>query len=105
MLVAPSETARGLLADYSPLPGTFDELIGPDGAPRAEFRRVLDLLGAMSADELERAQALAERALLSQGVTFSVYSDNRGTEKIFPFCLIPRMVSAAAFAHLERGLE
>jgi uncharacterized circularly permuted ATP-grasp superfamily protein len=37
-------------------------------------------------------------------VTFSVYSDNRGTEKIFPFCLVPRMVSAASFAHLERGL-
>ena len=59
----------------------------------------------MSPEAFARAQALAELSLLNQGVTFSVYADNRGTEKIFPFCLVPRMVSAAAFAHLERGLE
>ena len=114
MLVAPRETTKGLFSDYPVLPGTFDELISRDGAhsahsahstPRAEFGRALALLGQRTPDEFARAQALAELALLNQGVTFSVYSDNRGTEKIFPFCLVPRMVSAAAFTHLERGLE
>ena len=104
MLVAPSETAPGLFADYPALPGTFDELIGPTG-PRAELRRALELLGARSPDDLAHAQALAELSLLNQGVTFTVYSDNRGTEKIFPFDLVPRIVSAASFAHLEKGLE
>src|SRR5262249_53384932 len=47
----------------------------------------------------------AELALLNQGVTFSVYDDARGTEKIFPFCLIPRIISAADWAALARGLE
>src|SRR6185436_7511230 len=102
----PSETPdHSLFADYPVLPGTYDELIAGDGRPRPEFRRALDLLAAMSPDAFARAQGLAELSLLNQGVTFSVYSDNRGTEKIFPFCLVPRMVSAAAFAHLERGLE
>jgi uncharacterized circularly permuted ATP-grasp superfamily protein len=105
MLVAPSETPARLFADYPVLPGTFDELIAQGGVPRPEFRRVVELLGDRSPDDFARAQALAERSLLNQGVTFSVYSDNRGTEKIFPFCLVPRMVSAAAFAHVERGLE
>jgi uncharacterized circularly permuted ATP-grasp superfamily protein len=105
MLVSPSEAAHPrLFADYPRIPSTFDELIADSGAPRPEFRRALDLLAEKSPDEFARAQALAELSLLNQGVTFSVYSDNRGTEKIFPFCLVPRMVSAAAFAHLERGL-
>jgi uncharacterized circularly permuted ATP-grasp superfamily protein len=97
--------AAGLLAAYPALSGAFDELMAESGQPRAEFRACLELLTALSADELAHLQALAERALLNQGVTFSVYKDARGTEKIFPFCLIPRMVSAADWAVLERGLE
>src|SRR5262249_16229451 len=63
------------------------------------------MLAALSLDELARLQSLAELALLNQGVTFSVYNDARGTEKIFPFCLIPRIISAADWAALARGLE
>jgi uncharacterized circularly permuted ATP-grasp superfamily protein len=65
---------------------------------------VIDQLDRMTPDELARHQQLAELALLNQGVTFSVYSDNRGTEKIFPFCLVPRLVSATDFDHVEKGL-
>ncbi|GMV42884.1 MAG: hypothetical protein AMXMBFR64_46000 [Myxococcales bacterium] len=95
---------HGPFAAYRPLPGTFDELIGPDGTARPEVERILAHIGATSTSELERQQGLAELALLNQGVTFSVYADSRGTEKIFPYCLIPRVVSAADFTHLERGL-
>ena len=97
-------TTPPLLHGYAPLPGTFDEIIGPDG-PRPPFARVLDALDRLTTDELARLQHFAEQALLNQGVTFSVYSDSRGTEKIFPFCLVPRLVAAADFAHVERGLE
>jgi uncharacterized circularly permuted ATP-grasp superfamily protein len=93
-----------LLAGYQPLPGTYDEILTADG-PRPSFARVLDALDRLSPHEFARYQQLAEQALLHQGVTFSVYADHRGTEKIFPFCLIPRLVAAADFAHLERGLE
>ena len=94
----------GLFAGYRGLPGTFDEIL-TDAGPRPEFARVVELLARMTPEELARHQHLAERALLSQGVTFSVYADQRGTEKIFPFCLLPRLVSAPDFAHLERGLD
>jgi uncharacterized circularly permuted ATP-grasp superfamily protein len=93
-----------LLADYPALPGTFDEMFGPDG-PRPPFRRVAELLDAMTPEEFARAQALAEHALLQQGVTFGVYGDARGTEKIFPFCLLPRLVAAEDHRKLERGLQ
>lgn len=99
------KSLSGLLTDYPALPGTFDELIGTDGAPRPEFAECLAMLGALSPDEFARAQSLAELALLNQGVTFSVYKDSRGTEKIFPFCLVPRMVSARDWDHVQRGLE
>jgi uncharacterized circularly permuted ATP-grasp superfamily protein len=95
----------GLLAGYPSLPGCFDELIGDGGSPRPEFRASLDMLAALTADEVARVQGLAELALLNQGVTFSVYQDTRGTEKIFPFCLIPRIISARDWAGLERGLQ
>jgi len=96
----------GLFDGYpaAALPGTFDEIF--DGAlARGPFTRVAQLLAKMTPDELARAQQLAETALLQQGVTFSVYGDSRGTEKIFPFCLLPRLIAAADFALLERGLQ
>src|SRR5580698_6418800 len=93
-----------LLANYPALPGTFDEMFAGDG-PRPPFRRVAELLGAMTAEEFARAQALAEHALLQQGVTFGVYGDARGTEKIFPFCLLPRLIAAEDHRKIERGLQ
>jgi uncharacterized circularly permuted ATP-grasp superfamily protein len=66
--------------------------------------RAFEALLGRSASDFARAQALAELALLNQGVTFSVYADDRGTEKIFPFCLVPRIVTAPDWARLERGL-
>lgn len=97
-------TDLGMFAGYRGLPGAFDELVD-DAGPRPELARIVELLARMTPDELARHQHLAERALLEQGVTFSVYADQRGTEKIFPFCLVPRLVSARDFAHLERGLD
>lgn len=90
---------------YQPLTNTFDELTTPDGRPRPELGRAVEHFMSKRPEDLARSQALAELSLLNQGVTFSVYSDNRGTEKIFPFCHVPRVLSAADWAKLERGLE
>ena len=94
----------GLFDGYAQLPGTYDEVF-ENGFPRPPFARAMQLLHAFGKDELARAQALAEHALLQQGVTFSVYSDARGTEKIFPFCLLPRLIAAADWRQLEAGLQ
>lgn len=102
---APSPSAEaGLFANYPALAGTYDEMFDGGGA-RPPFARVASLLARMTPDELARAQALAETALLQQGVTFSVYGDSRGTEKIFPFCLLPRLIAAEDYRRLERGLS
>jgi uncharacterized circularly permuted ATP-grasp superfamily protein len=95
----------GLFDGYPALAGTFDEMFDSAGAARPPFARVAALLARLAPDELARSQALAETALLQQGVTFSVYGDSRGTEKIFPFCLLPRLIAADDFRRVERGLE
>ncbi|MBC7841871.1 MAG: circularly permuted type 2 ATP-grasp protein [Gemmatimonadaceae bacterium] len=93
-----------LFERYQTTAGTYDELFERAGVPRAGFDRVLSSLGASSADEFAKCQALAEMAMLNQGVTFSVYADNRGTEKVFPFDLVPRIVAAPDWNKLELGL-
>jgi len=95
----------GLFDGYPALAGTFDEMFADGGIARAPFARIANLLAKITNDELARSQALAEAALLHQGVTFSVYGDSRGTEKIFPFCLLPRLIAADDFRRLERGLQ
>ena len=103
----PVAQLAGLFERYPSLADTYDEMF--DGAspqmPRSPFARIASLLDKMRPEDLARAQALAETALLQQGVTFSVYGDSRGTEKIFPFCLLPRVVAAEDFRRLERGLQ
>ena len=100
-----SSSRPGPFAEYSPLPDTYDELMGPEGRPRAAVAPLLDPLLEMDADELRHRAELAELALLNQGVTFSVYADSAGTEKVFPFCPVPRMIQAEEWARLEKGLE
>lgn len=94
----------GILSGYSTIPDTFDELLQPDGTPRPEFREVLKPILGLSSKDLEDRSHLANLAFLHGGVTFSVYSKSEGTERIFPFCIIPRMISGADWARLEAGL-
>jgi len=100
----PTGTAPALLEGYRALDGTYDELVEAAGGTRQHARMVANLLATMDADTFARCQALAELALAQRGVTFSVYSDDRGTEKVMPVCLVPRVIAAAEWARLERGL-
>jgi uncharacterized circularly permuted ATP-grasp superfamily protein len=96
---------RPLLLDgYQAPTGTYDELIDELGQPRPHARTATTLLDGLSADEFSRCQTLADLALVEQGVTFSVYSDKRGAEKVMPVCLVPRVIAAAEWAQVEKGL-
>ena len=94
----------GLLDGYRPLPGTHDELFASDGKVRPQLAQALGALLGRTRADFARSQALAEHALLNQGVTFSVLQNDQGAEKIFPFCLLPRLISADGWAALEQGL-
>lgn len=104
VLSAVTRTHPTVFDNYQPLVGTYDELVMPDGSARPHTRRAHAMLNALSSGQFARYQALAELSLYNQGVTFSVYADKQGTEKIFPICLVPRIIAAAEWARVEKGL-
>ncbi len=96
---------NSLFARYTPLTGTFDESFDAEGNARPEAKRVLDLLEQLGPREFRTRQRLADSTFLKSGITFSVYSDQRGGERIFPFDLIPRIIPAKEWSRLRDGLE
>jgi uncharacterized circularly permuted ATP-grasp superfamily protein len=92
-----------LFSNYQ-LDDAFDEMFTAEAVARphyqALFRRLLDLTPA----ELAERQAAADHTFLNQGITFTVYSDTRGAERIFPYDLLPRIIPANEWKTIETGL-
>ncbi len=82
----------------------FDEMFGADGEVRPHYAQLLNRFGSLDAAEFQRKSALAEKSYLSQGITFTVYSGDEGTERIMPFDLIPRIIPGHEWSFIERGL-
>ena len=85
-------------------PGPINEMFDADGRPRPECARVIAYLLAMESRRLGELGARAHRMFQTMGVTFNVYGDHEGGERIFPFDPIPRIISAEVWAGLEAGL-
>jgi len=85
--------------------GFYDEMFEPDGRPRPHARLLLETVESLSDGQLLRYKRAAELMLLQMGITFNVYGDTAGAERIFPFDLIPRIVPAAEWDRIERGLK
>jgi len=82
----------------------FDEMFEETGEPRAHYRKIHARLGVMSPEQLDERRRLADVSFLLQGITFAFYSDGRGTERLFPFDLIPRILPRSEWDRVERGL-
>ena len=85
--------------------GFYDELFEPNGSPRPQAQLLINTIESLSDGQLLRYQYAADRLLLQMGITFNVYADSAGTERIFPFDLIPRIVTAPEWQRIERGLR
>ena len=83
----------------------YDELFEAPGKPRLEATLLIERINSLPIEDVQRRQQAAQAALFKLGVTFNVYSDDQGTERIFPFDLIPRIVSGREWEWLERGLK
>lgn len=80
-------------------------MISSSGEPHPASRLLAREIEGLPSGELKMRQKAAERALMQAGITFNVYSDNRGVEKTLPFDLIPRIVSGTEWNRLEKGLQ
>ena len=85
--------------------GFYDELIDENGRPRPGAELLLRRIEELPDGELLQRQQTAERSLFRMGITFAVYGDEKGVEKIWPFDLVPRIVAAEEWNRLERGLQ
>lgn len=83
----------------------YDEMFIRSGEPRPGNRLLFEKVESMVPGTLAARQKAAEQAFYDMGITFSVYGHEAGTEKIFPFDIIPRIIEAAEWGTLEKGLK
>ena len=83
----------------------FDEMFSETGKPRSSAQALIRMVEALGEGDLLVRQQAAERTLLQMGITFNVYGEQAGVEKIFPFDIVPRIVSATEWSRIERGLK
>ncbi len=82
-----------------------DEMVDAGGALRPAYQELAEALERWSLEDYEQRKERADLALLSAGITFNVYSEDEGTERIFPFSLIPRIVGADEWRGVDAGLK
>jgi len=82
----------------------FDEMFASASGVRPHYRRLAERLGTLPGEEFEQRRAAVDLAFLRRGVTFTVYNDAQGTERIFPFDLIPRVIPSTEWQRIEAGL-
>ena len=85
--------------------GFYDEYFEPGGEPRPAAHVLLERLETLPAGELRKRQKATEARLFQMGVTFTVYGEDKGTERIFPFDIIPRVIESREWEKIERGLK
>lgn len=93
-----------LLSSYHTDHNTWDEMYEL-ATVRNQYRNVVDFLQQLSVAELNKKEEQARRLFMSQGITFTVYSSGEGIEKIFPFDIIPRIITAEEWQFIETGIE
>ena len=92
-----------LFEDYHVGP-FYDEMFSAPDVPRPHYAKIFEKLGAMMPAQFEERRQHADLSFLLQGITFTVYSDGRGTERLFPFDLIPRIIPNSEWQRIDRGL-
>jgi len=100
---AASQSLFPLFRNYQ-LDSAFDEMFDSSGMCRPRYQALHEQLSELPAEELKRSQQAADLSFLHQGITFNVYGRKEGTERIFPYDLLPRIISAREWETIEKGL-
>ncbi len=94
-----------MILDVYETEGFFDEMLDDGGAPRSGMTNIVEKLVSISQEEMVKQQESAERTLREMGITFTLKTEDGNTERIFPFDLIPRIISAKEWSWIDRGLK
>jgi uncharacterized circularly permuted ATP-grasp superfamily protein len=94
-----SPALRNYLVDSA-----YDEMFSPEHVVREHYLRILETFTSLPPDEIRRRKHSADMSFLNQGITFTVYGDEEGTERIFPYDMLPRVITSTEWDTIERGL-
>ncbi len=90
--------------EYLTTPGIWDEM-KTDSSIRDQYTQLFKVLQELPTDALHQKDKLASELFMNQGITFTVYSDNAGIERIFPFDIIPRIITSSEWQQVEKGIK
>ncbi|HMV44323.1 MAG TPA: circularly permuted type 2 ATP-grasp protein [Leptospiraceae bacterium] len=91
--------------DYNETNPIYDEMFTTTDKPREHYKDVFEILATLGISEFKQKEVLAKLVSINQGITFTVYSDGKGIERIFPFDLIPRIIRKMEWDTIEQGLQ
>lgn len=92
------------LNDY-PCRGAYDELVAPDRQPRPAARALFAYLESLELDAIEARRQAIDTAIMTLGITFTVYSDGANIDRAWPFDLIPRVMDKREWDRIDAGLK
>jgi uncharacterized circularly permuted ATP-grasp superfamily protein len=93
------------LSKYQNISNTWDEMYISNNNLREQYHKIINYLQKESANDLNKKEELAKRLFMSQGITFTVYDSGEGIEKIFPFDIIPRVITSSEWSFIEKGIK
>src|SRR3954462_13768575 len=93
-----------LIKEYKTNDGIFDEMWNAKDV-REPYSKVLSALQHLDLPSMHQKDHLAGELFMNQGITFTVYSDDAGIERIFPFDIIPRIITGKEWEHIELGIK
>lgn len=86
-------------------PASYDEMYMPDGTVRPGYAGYCEWYGQQDSGVLRRKSQEAESFFRKTGITFNVYGDDAGEERLIPFDMVPRIITSAEWRKLARGIE
>lgn len=93
-----------LLNHYRPLENVFDEMMSKEFI-RNHYQEFIRSFEKLDVSEMDQKTELAKKLFMTQGITFTVYNDGEGIEKIFPFDIVPRIIQSAEWDFIEKGIK
>jgi uncharacterized circularly permuted ATP-grasp superfamily protein len=94
---------ENLLQQYKDAPGIWDEMADKTGV-RMHYQKIFESFRGLDVASLQQKEKIASELFMNQGITFTVYSDDAGIERIFPFDVIPRVITYSEWQHVEKGI-
>ncbi len=96
---------NSLIESYNQQEGVWDEMVHGTGGIRSPYENFFSSIGNLQVSEMTQKDEMAKKLFMSQGITFTVYSSGEGIEKIFPFDIVPRIITSDEWRLIESGLK